>query len=92
MLGVTPGTGWEEEGLAMTPSMMRSWRMRSMISPSCWGVQQVSALLVVVASVVATVFSVVVVVVVVVSTSSSVVPVSPVPDPEPSPEPEPEPS
>ena len=31
-------------GLVMTPSMMRSWMMRRMISPNCWGVQHVAGL------------------------------------------------
>ena len=31
-------------GFVMTPSMMRSWMMRRMISPNCWGVQHVAGL------------------------------------------------
>ena len=58
-------------GLVMTPSMMRSWMMRRMISPNCWGVQQVAGLCVVGGGGVVVLAVVVVVVVVVVVGGSS---------------------
>ena len=64
-------------GPAMIPSMMSSCRMRRMISPSCWGLQQdtcCSWLVVLIITAVVVVVVAVVVVVVVVVVSSSVVP------------------
>ena len=53
-------------GLVMTPSMMRSWMMRRMISPNCWEVQHVAGLCLLVVGVGVVVLAIVVVVVVVV--------------------------
>ena len=69
------------------PSMMRSWIMRRMISPSCWGVQHVTDCRVVLLGVVVVVIVVVVVVgvvvdVVVVVSGGSVPGSSVVPSPE----------
>ena len=61
-------------GFVMTPSMMRSWMMRRMISPNCWGVQHVAGLcfaVVVVGEVLLAIVVVVVVTVVVVVVGGS---------------------
>ena len=80
-------------GPLMIPSMMRSWMMIKMISPSWAGVQHATDCRVVAACVVVVVVVVVDVVVVdvVVVEASSVVP-SVVPEPSPDPDPDPEPS